>query len=271
MVEENDVNLDEENQEVEAGAEEVQPEDGASSEKGSTFDSLVKLIKTAWQRRESGLELPAEVAMNMPVTHEQVLYLLSMYPFLQIVSTSAENFYEEGAKLIKLKNNWVLHDYGDAMSVSLGDLLFTSNHLADISLEMTAGENMRKSGAGKTVEASVNQSQKEAGGKDGGGDEGGGAGAQEFKFPEGQGTVVNQTVNVAEEMIRLAKEKNWPGINIIAGTDLMKWAAWMTAQDLDLSVEGFTPGEQGLAKRLRVKAKPIPPLRKPVIAPNARK
>ena len=62
----------------------------------------------------------------------------------------------------------------------------------------------------------------------------------------GKGTIVLQQIQTAQDMIRIIHEKGWPGIEIVDGTPKMKWAAWMTAQDLGLEVTGYEPDEKEL-------------------------
>ncbi len=57
---------------------------------------------------------------------EEILYLLSQCPFLQIVSTGEVQALEE-PEFITAKSGWKIHYYGNAMSSSPGELLFKSS------------------------------------------------------------------------------------------------------------------------------------------------
>ena len=56
-------------------------------------------------------------------------------------------------------------------------------------------------------------------------------------------------------MVDLARQKNWAGIEIIDGTELMKWAAWAAAAEKDLAVQGFEPDEEDEKRRRRISSK----------------
>ena len=169
-------------------------------------------IENVWGKREKGLPI-SRIDWGGPVKHEDVLYLLGRYPFLQIISTSPNFAADMEPKFITAQSGWIIHDYGDAMSTSPGELLF-----------------------GKTSE------QKD--------DDGGGG---DSELNAGKGTVVNQAVMTAQEMIALAIQKGWPGVEIIAGTPLMQWAAWMMAEDNKCEVVGFEPTQKDREKRERIR------------------
>lgn len=78
-------------------------------------------------------------------------------------------------------------------------------------------------------------------------DEGGG------KSGTGSGTLVRQTVETARAMVELAMQKGWPGIEIISGTDLMQWAAFMVTQEKDYPIAGYLLDAKGQKKLDRVK------------------
>jgi hypothetical protein len=168
-------------------------------------------IENVWGKREKGLPI-SRIDWNGPIKHEDVLYLLGRYPFLQIISTDPNFTADTEPKFISAHTGWTIHDYGDAMSTSLGPLLFGNYSEED-------GE----SGSGST------------------------------ELNAGKGTVVNQAVMTAQEMIALAIQKGWPGVEIIAGTSLMQWAAWMMAEDNKLTVTGFEPTEKDKQKRERIR------------------
>lgn len=147
----------------------------------------------------------------------EFLYLLDRCPFLQIVDT---NPHDEAAltplKLITAKSGWKIHQYGDAMSSSPGLLLF-------------GGGDFR-----------INPDKK----KD---EEGGGI------INPGKGTIINQAVVTALEMVELAHQLGWAGIKIVDGHQLMVWAAWMQAMDLGMDLTGYSPSAQDFVKRNRIK------------------
>lgn len=166
-------------------------------------------LNEIWSKREEGL--PAlDIDWNKPVRHQDLLYLLNKYPFLQIVNTEPDLSTSSKVNLVTTPNGWVIHDYGDAMSSSPGRSLF---------------------GPGSPEV-------EEEGGEGG----------------EGGGTIVKQLFDTAQAMVLLAIEKKWAGVQIVDGTALMKWAAWMAAEDNQFPVQGYQPSEQDRQKRNRVKA-----------------
>ena len=82
-----------------------------------------------------------------------------------------------------------------------------------------------------------------------------GVGAEEDTGGEGGvGTIVNQAVITAFEMVTLAEEHGWAGIRLIDGHPLMAWAMWVQSLDSGMEIEGYTPTAQDYAKWRRVKA-----------------
>lgn len=170
------------------------------SEKKNTAENLETEARQAL--RELGIE---NIDWKRRITAAEVLYLLDQCPFLQITDTALAVATEiQPLKLIEAKSGWKIHDYGNALSSSPGELLF---------------------------------------GKQKDDDEGGG----------GAGTIVNQAVITAFEMVELAKQHGWTGIQLVDGHPLMAWAAWMQALDSGLEIEGYTPTANDHSKRRRIK------------------
>ncbi len=69
----------------------------------------------------------------------------------------------------------------------------------------------------------------------------------------GKGTIVKQAHDTAAEMITLAQQKGWRGVNVVDGHPLMVWAAWMKAEAESFPFEGFNPSAEDEAKRERAK------------------
>ena len=185
-------------------------------------------LEDIWGKRDAGMRIP-NIDWSNTIKHEDVEFLLNRYPFLQIVSTDPTFADEIQPAFITADSGWIVHDYGDALSSSPGDQLFGNYNPPEAAKpKMEAGE-------------------KENGG------EGGGAGTGTTGIFAGKGTVINQAVMTAQEMIALAVKKGWPGVEIVAGTPVMQWAAWMTAEDYQFKVTGFTPSRLDRAKRDRVR------------------
>ncbi len=81
-------------------------------------------------------------------------------------------------------------------------------------------------------------------------DEGGGSGG---RFPKA-GTLINQAVITAFEMIEIAERHGWPGIQLVDGHPLMVWAAWVQTLDSGMEIEGYTPTAKDYAKWRRLKS-----------------
>lgn len=81
-----------------------------------------------------------------------------------------------------------------------------------------------------------------------GGDEGGGG-----VINPGKGTIVNQSVVTAFEMVEIAQRYGWASIMIVDGHPLMMWAAWMQALDINIPLTGYEPSEADRVKRRRNK------------------
>jgi hypothetical protein len=75
---------------------------------------------------------------------------------------------------------------------------------------------------------------------------------RESEDGEGSGTLTRQTVDTAKAMIALAIEKGWPGMEIIAGSDLMQWAIYLAALDKNYPLTGYSPDAEGTKRLERV-------------------
>ncbi len=179
-----------------------------------------ELLSDIWGRREEGL--PAfGFDLNEPARKKDLDYLREYrYPFLQMISSEPEFPDEITPEFYQAPSGWVIHDYGAALSSSPGKNLFGPGYPAHLD-------------------------EKEDG------DEGeGGLGEIDLT---GKGTIVKQIFDTAQAMMALAQQKNWPGVDIIAGTELMKWAAWMAAEDRGIKLDGFEPTEKDKQRRERIK------------------
>ncbi len=163
-----------------------------------------------WEERLLGNDL-GEIDWDRPVSHEDVNYLLRLYPFVQMINSEA--VWEETVipQFSKAPCGWLIHDYGQAMSVSRGNYLFGDAH-PELTDEDEGGE---------------------------GGD--------------ADGTVTKQTFDTAEAMVARAIDKGWAGIEIIAGTDFMKWSVWVAAQIRGYTLLGYEPNRQEKEKYERVR------------------
>lgn len=80
-------------------------------------------LNSLWEERMFGGDVP-QIDWNRPVSHQEVEYLLRIYPYLQMISSEAV-WEEEIIPQFKIApSGWVMHDYGQAMSTSPGKYLF---------------------------------------------------------------------------------------------------------------------------------------------------
>lgn len=175
--------------------------------------SIDTLLASIWSRREAGISLPTEADLFRRVTKEDVEYLNNYrYPFLQVMNTDAE-FSEEAVEpnFIFLSNGWVIFDYKDAMSSSYST--------------------KRLRGKKSSIAAGAKEDAEDGG--EAGGESGGESG--------GDGTIVRQQFETALAMLEEAKAKGWTSVEIIGGNILMKFYAWIAAQELEINVHGFSP------------------------------
>lgn len=187
-------------------------------------------LKKLWDKRASGEDVPEiDIDLFSTVTPENVMYLLNLYPFLQMISTEAEFTEEVITNFVTAKSGWIIHNYGEAMSSSLGDFLYTGGAYRPLPL----------------VDRSILKEEgDEEGGEDGG----------DVQLNPGKGTVINQAFDTAVEMVEIARKNNWPGIHIVAGTPIMEWAAWLTADKYEMEISGYEPDRDSYNKQHRLQA-----------------
>jgi hypothetical protein len=192
------------------------------------FDDL---IQSVWERRDRGMPVPTS-ALNRPVTRSDVRFLVNQYPFLQLVTITPDMADVTNPTFITAPSGWEIHDYGVALSSSPGKYLLGGY------APLYAGVDEKRNGEGTG------------------------------SLEPGKGTVFNQAVVTATQMIALAIEKGWPGVEIVGGTDLMKLAAWIAAENREYKLTGFEPTKEDKAKRQRIHRQLIEST--PVVAPGRR-
>ena len=68
----------------------------------------------------------------------------------------------------------------------------------------------------------------------------------------GKGTLVRQSFYVAGQMIALAVDHQWHALELMGGSEQMKWAAWCFAQTFGLECRGYEPTEEDRGKKKRI-------------------
>lgn len=150
-------------------------------------------------------KLHIDIDWARSIKPEELRYLLDRCPFLQIVNTEI-TLQEKETQFHDAKSGWIIHDYGDALSSSLGQYL------------ISGGDFQIYFGPEKT--------------------------SKETKIINpGKGTLHKQAWDTAVQMIEIAREQGWRGIRIIDGHPLMKRAAWITVSEMGLMIEDFEPSE----------------------------
>lgn len=74
--------------------------------------------------KDNDLKAQIESAMDRPVTPEEIAYLLSRMPFLQITSLDMALDDLTPPTFITAKTGWIIHDYTSALCSSPGKLLW---------------------------------------------------------------------------------------------------------------------------------------------------
>ncbi|HVV69832.1 MAG TPA: hypothetical protein VHE99_12530 [Gammaproteobacteria bacterium] len=92
------------------------------SKSGNGNKSTIDL-NSLWEERMFGEDIP-QIDWNRPVSHQEVEYLLRLYPYLQMINSEAVWEEEIIPRFKRAPSGWVIHDYGQAMSTSPGKYLF---------------------------------------------------------------------------------------------------------------------------------------------------
>jgi len=98
-------------------------------------------LGSVWGKRARGLDVP-EFDVFRSVTPEDVEYLRSRFPFLQLVSTEPSFGETVQLNFVTADSGWTIFDYGEAMSASPGIHLYGGNYAIqlDIGEEEEGGE-----------------------------------------------------------------------------------------------------------------------------------
>jgi hypothetical protein len=74
------------------------------------------LVSSVWAQRSLGIDLPKNPDSVAPRDVKHVCD--SSYPFIQLINSNAVFAEETPINFITTSDGWVIHDYGDAISVS---------------------------------------------------------------------------------------------------------------------------------------------------------
>ena len=136
-------------------------------------------------------------------TPEILNNLHGRYPFLQITNLKIDygNVANNG---IIYFNNFVVIDHTEALSCSMGPVLFRQPFSEDAQ----------------------------------------GGHSSHLTLAKHYGSTEAQTIDMANELIHMILQKSWQGIYFVNGTPFMKKVAWFTAQKNDIPTDGFEPNHK---------------------------
>lgn len=153
------------------------------------------------------------------VRPNDIVWLAKQWQFLQVVESGGHQKPLEKPQLIEAKSGWTIINYGDAMATSPGKWIFRGGYF-----QFT--ENM----------------------DDEDDDGSGGRGIVNGKH----GTIVKQAFDSAAEIIQLAKEFGWSGVQIVDGHPDMQRAAWVEACRIGIKLDGYVPDVEAEKTRRRI-------------------
>jgi hypothetical protein len=179
-------------------------------------DRAEAFLIDVWGDRDMGIPTPA-IDWTKPPSRQMVAALLRRYPYIQVVSSQMEPRDEIIPQFKRAPTGWLIHDYDQAMSVSLGQFLYNPWDAVSVAEE----------------------------------DEGDGDGEGEGEYKP-RGGLVQQAFDTADALVAYAIEKGWPGIQVVSGTEFMTWSLWMATEDRGYKLVGFDPRLEDRKKRLRV-------------------
>ena len=101
----------------------------------TTPDFNAAALHSVWGRR--ALDLPPELEFNTKVTPEDVAFLANRSVYIQVINTQAVLAGMTEPVLINAEeeDDWTIHNYGEAMCVSRGKLLFEDMPTEPLSAE----------------------------------------------------------------------------------------------------------------------------------------
>lgn len=177
-------------------------------------DEDMEAFASLWGKRAEGLSAP-NIDITRPVTPSDVAYLVSRCPYIQILNIDAtfENY--TSVHFVTAKSGWIIQDLDDGLCSALGGFLFGGTESFNIPTEID----------NELLTKYVNA---------------------------GKGTIINQAFDTAHEMVELIKDRWKGGIEIIAGTELMKWAIWVVAEEYKLKLIGYDATAEDKKKRDRL-------------------
>jgi hypothetical protein len=177
-------------------------------------DDLMALSAGVWGQRDQGIMVEN---IDRAISPSDIAYIRARCPYIQILNIDATFEHYSKVHFITAKSGWTIQDLDDGLCTSVGPYLFGGSDSPSI-------ENPEDKDA-DLLRKLVNT---------------------------GKGTIIKQTFDTAYEMVELVKSRWKGGIEIIAGSDLMKWALWVAAEDHKIKLVGFVASEEDKRKRARI-------------------
>jgi hypothetical protein len=196
------------------------------------------------------LESIAELAMQRPVSRDDVHYLLERYAYLDICNADASTVPgdEVVPTIVTAQSGWKILDRGDRLTAGIGDFAFGTHYFPKnpltVANKLSQGSNAlvgpnisstpARSESFRTTSSAYDADQEED-------EENGGSGVGEMEPTsavdmikcQSEGTIINQCFSTAAEMIALISQR-WPAAEILGGYRVMQRAAWIAGK-----IEGF--------------------------------
>lgn len=162
-----------------------------------------------------------------PLTDEELTFLLSQYPFLDLCHPDfdfeTETLPVEPTKVWYTDSQWCVQELG--------------------SQRLLCGPGNRRLGRHPTVNAQIEKSD---------GDEGGRGGNRRRAEERDWGTLQQRGIVAVEDLLSCIHQKGWGGFRIITGHEVLQRAAWMLAEEYQLAAQDFYPSDEDEQQRQRV-------------------
>lgn len=167
-----------------------------------------------WGQRDQGILVEN---VKRDISPSDIEYLRSRCPFIQILNIDATFEHYTSVHFIRAKSGWTIQDLDDGLCTSVGSFMFGGADSPSIEDPENKDPDL--------LEEFINA---------------------------GKGTVIKQAFDTAHEMVEMIKHRWKGGIEIIAGSDLMKWALWVAAEEQKLKLIGYEASEKEKEKRIRL-------------------
>ena len=150
------------------------------------------------------------------MSDSDILYIAEQWQFLQVIESGGHIPPLDKPQILTAKSGWNIINFGDAMATSPGKWIFRGGYF-----QWTENEEDDDDGGGGIVNP-------------------------------GKGTIHKQAFDSACEIIQLAKELGWRGVEIVDGHPNMQRAAWVEACRIGVRLDGYLPDIEAEKTRRRI-------------------